>query len=220
MKSCNVAPRKSRKTTKLAALLLVVHRVQRGGDAHIKRDSLVRFQVLMKKHSEDYEKVLKDGPWFVRGHYLSIRNWEPNFRPSTASVSFVAMWVRLPELPIEYYEPSMPRELGQAIGPILRVNTHTASESKGRFARICVQINFDKPLIKLIRTRGIEQLVLYEGINSLCFSCSRVGHKAKCCLYTTRAPVTQDEDKDEDKVDGDPTIAVDCKKPNREAYGP
>lgn len=61
---------------------------------------LVRFSL-----KEDYERVLKDGPWFIGGHYLSIRNWEPNFKPSTASVSSIAMWVRLSELPIEYYEP-------------------------------------------------------------------------------------------------------------------
>lgn len=63
---------------------------------------LVRFTL-----KEDYIKVLSGGPWFVSGHYLSIRRWEPNFKPSTASVSSVAVWVRLPELPIEYYEPSV-----------------------------------------------------------------------------------------------------------------
>ena len=54
------------------------------------------------------------------------------------------------------------RELGQAISPILLVDMHTTSEIWGRFARLCVQINFDKPLIKLIRTGGIEQPVLYR----------------------------------------------------------
>lgn len=56
---------------------------------------LVRFTV-----KEDYARVFKSGPWFVGGHYLSIRCWEPNFRPSSASVSSIAVWVRLPELPI------------------------------------------------------------------------------------------------------------------------
>ena len=39
---------------------------------------------------EDYERVLKDGPWFVGGHYLSIRNWEPNLnhlRPASHLLS-------------------------------------------------------------------------------------------------------------------------------------
>ena len=90
---------------------------------------------------------------------MSIRSWEPNFKPSTACVSFVAVWVRLPELPIEYYEPSVLRDLGKAIGRVLRIDTHTAAEARGRFARLCVQDNFDKPLVKLLKVGGVKQPV-------------------------------------------------------------
>lgn len=176
---------------------------------------LIRFSL-----KEDYERVLKDGPWFVGGHYLSIRNWEPNFKPSMASITSIIVWIRLSELPIEYYKPSVLWELGQAIGPVLRVDTHTTTKSKGRFARIYVQINFEKPLIKLIWTGGIEQLVLYEGINSLCFSYDCVGHKVKCYPYTTKTPVNRDDRKEEDKVDGHVTVASECNKPSEDAYGP
>ncbi|XP_065636434.1 uncharacterized protein LOC136070422 [Quercus suber] len=111
------------------------------------------------------------------GHYLSVRKWEPNFKPATASVSLVAIWVQLPQLPIEYCEPSVLRDLSQAIGLLLRIDTHTASETRGRFARICVQVNLENPFIKLIKIDGIEQLVQYKGINALYFSYGRVGHK-------------------------------------------
>lgn len=100
---------------------------------------LIRFSL-----KEDYERVLKDGPWFVGGHYLSIRNWEPNFKPSMASITSIVVWIRLSELPIEYYKPLVLWELGQAIGPVLRVDTHTTTKSKGQFARIYVQINFER----------------------------------------------------------------------------
>ena len=169
---------------------------------------------------EDYERVLKDGPWFVGGHYLSIRNWEPNFKPSMANVTSVAVWIRLSELPIEYYKPSVLWELGQAIGPVLRVDMHTAIESRGWFARICVQINFEKPLIKLIQIGGIDQPVLYEGINALCFSCGHVGHKVENCPYTTKAPVNKDARKENDKVDGHVSIPSECSEPNEEVYRP
>ena len=130
------------------------------------------------------------------------------------------MWIHLPELPIEYYKPSVLRELGQAIGPVLRVDTHTTTESRGRFDRICVQINFEKPLIKLIWTGDIKQLVLYKGIKALCFSCGRVGHKVQSCPYTTKAPVNKDARKEEDKVDGHVSVASECNEPSKEVYGP
>lgn len=30
--------------------------------------------------------------------------------------------------------------------------------------------------------------MLYEGLNSLCFTCGRVGHKAEVCPHHVRAP--------------------------------
>ena len=105
-----------------------------------------------------------------------------------ACVLFVAVWVCLLELPIEYYEPSVLRDLGKAIGPVLRIDTHTAAEACGRFVRLCVQVNFDKPLVKLLKVGGVKQSVRYEGISALCFSCGRIGHKVESCPFTTRAP--------------------------------
>lgn len=61
---------------------------------------------------EDYENVLKRGPWFVSGHFLSIRPCEANFKPALASVSSVAVWVRLNELPIEYYNAEALLQIG------------------------------------------------------------------------------------------------------------
>ena len=102
---------------------------------------------------DDYVKILSGGPWFVSGHFLSIRGWVPNFKPSTANVSSIAVWVRLPELHVEYYEPLILRDLGNAIGPVLRIDTHTTTETRGRFARLCVQVDLDKPLIRIIKVR-------------------------------------------------------------------
>ena len=114
------------------------------------------FRFLVK---EDYIRVLKGGPWFIGGHYLSIKHWEPNFKVLTTNLLSVAIWVRLPELPIKYYEPSVLQEIGEAIGPVLKIDTHTVVESKGWFARLCVQINFDELITKLLKVGGIDQLV-------------------------------------------------------------
>ncbi|XP_030923379.1 uncharacterized protein LOC115950298 [Quercus lobata] len=95
---------------------------------------------------EDVDNVLKKGPWFVGGHFLSIRPWEPNFRASSTNVSSVALWIRLNELPIEYYNVKALHLIGGAIGNVLRVDTFTASKTRGLFARLCVQVDVGKPL--------------------------------------------------------------------------
>lgn len=96
---------------------------------------------------EDYDLVLDKGPWFIGEHFLSIRPWIPNFRSCSADVSSIAVWVRLTELPIEYYQVEALKEIGSTIGKVLRIDTHTALEARGRYAQICVQINVEKPLI-------------------------------------------------------------------------
>lgn len=87
---------------------------------------------------EDYEAMLKRGPWFIGEHFLSIRPWKPDFSLATANVSSVAVWIRLNELPIEYYHAEALLQIGKAISNVLRVDTHMTSESRGRFARLCI----------------------------------------------------------------------------------
>ena len=86
--------------------------------------------------------------------------------------------------------------IGSAIGPVLRIDSNTATEARGRYARICVQIDLNKPLVRQILLEGQIQDIQYERINSLCFSCGRVGHRRENCLYTVKV-VTSEQKADE-----------------------
>ena len=133
--------------------------------------------------SDDYDKVLRGGPWFIRDHFLAIKPWEPYFRASGENLSSVVVWVRFPELPIEFYDIEVLKEIGSAIGPVLRIDSYTATRSCGSYARLCIQIDLDKPLIKSIRIGRLVLQVKYERISSLCFCCGRLGHKQENCCY-------------------------------------
>ena len=142
---------------------------------------LVRF--FAKK---DLDNVLRRGPWFIGDQFLSIRPWEPFFKPSMANVSLIAVWIRLCELPFELYEAEVLKQIGESIGKVLRIDSHTAMEARGKYARLCIQIDINKPLVNTILIGRFEQAVTYEGIQSLCFSCGRLGHKVEACPYTIR----------------------------------
>ncbi|KAL0007451.1 hypothetical protein SO802_008953 [Lithocarpus litseifolius] len=113
---------------------------------------------------EDLDFVLQKGPWFIGDNFLSLRPWEPFFKPSTASVSTIAVWVRLNELPIELYDRDVLRQIGEAIGRVLRIDTHTAMEAQGKYTRLCVQIDLNKPLVNTIVIGRFEQPVMYEVV--------------------------------------------------------
>nr|POE68411.1 uncharacterized protein CFP56_20721 [Quercus suber] len=144
---------------------------------------LIRFS-----DDSDYDKVLRGGPWFIGEHYLEIKPWEPYFKALEASFDAVAVWVRFPELPIEFYDPEALREIGKAIGPVLRIDSYTATRTRASYARLCIQINLMKPLVTAVRVGKLRQKVLYEGISALCFCCGRMGHKQEACSYRVSSP--------------------------------
>ena len=115
---------------------------------------LIRFS-----STEDYDHVLCGGTWFIGEHFLAIMPWELYFKASKAKLSSVAVWVRLPKLPIEFYNASVLKEIGSVIRPVLRISSYTTSETRGGYARLCVQINLEKPLITSIRVGRLVQRV-------------------------------------------------------------
>ncbi len=137
---------------------------------------LIRFD-----SKSSFEEVLKGGPWFIGEHFLSLRPWTPNFRASTASVSSIVVWVRLPELPVEYYHKEALLLIASGLGPVLRVDVNTATGTRGRFARICIQLDLEKPLARTIRVGKAKVAVIYEGIGLLCFQCGKIGHRKEWC---------------------------------------
>ncbi|XP_065632808.1 uncharacterized protein LOC112027336 [Quercus suber] len=139
---------------------------------------LIRFSC-----DDDFDKVLKGGPWFIGGHFLAIRPWEPYFKAAEAKLTSVAVWVKFPELPIEFYDRSILKEIGSAIGLVLRIDAYTTSGLRGNYARLYVQVDLEKPLINMLRIGKCKQSVLYEGISALCFNCGRLGHTQDKCCY-------------------------------------
>ncbi|PPD83877.1 hypothetical protein GOBAR_DD19190 [Gossypium barbadense] len=113
---------------------------------------------------DDFEKVLKGGPWALE-----------------ASFNLVAVWVRLPELLLEYYDPTILAKIEQSLGTLLRVDNATSSESRGKYARFCVQVNIESPLKQFILIDGRKQYLQYEGLDFFYFSCVIIGHRHENC---------------------------------------
>ena len=81
---------------------------------------------------------------------------------------------------------------------------------------MCIQVNFDKPLIKLVKVVGVSQPVQYEGISSLCFLCGRISHKVDYCPYTSWAPVKVGEE----NVEGNTPLREDQVSAETDNFGP
>ncbi|XP_057746093.1 uncharacterized protein LOC130965342 [Arachis stenosperma] len=137
---------------------------------------------LVKFYSmEDFDFALLEGPWKIYDHYLTVRMWEPNFNPLIASIDKVTAWIRLPGLPIEMYDRMVLRKIENLVGRTIKVDSNTAELSRGKFARMCVEVDLTKPLVGKYLINGREYRVEYEGIHQICFSCGRIDHDQKLC---------------------------------------
>ncbi|XP_039055003.1 uncharacterized protein LOC120197594 [Hibiscus syriacus] len=93
----------------------------------------------------------------------------------------IMVWVRLPGLPYHYYTRSLFGHITGAIGKVVRVDYNTEDGKRGHFARLAVVDDLDKPLISGIVIDSHRQLIEYEGLPTICYSCGKYGHTHEHC---------------------------------------
>ncbi|CAN1120861.1 hypothetical protein LINPERHAP1_LOCUS17247 [Linum perenne] len=113
----------------------------------------------------------------IGDHYVVLQNWRPYFRPEASTLSTLRVWVRLPGLPIEYFDAAILQTIGDKIGSTVRIDHTTLQGNRGKFARICVEVDLLKPLLSKYRLRRRVRGIEYEGLHTICFSCGCFGHQ-------------------------------------------
>ncbi|KAI9085653.1 hypothetical protein K1719_032496 [Acacia pycnantha] len=71
--------------------------------------------------------------------------------------------------------------LGNAIGKAIRLDVHTAQRARGKFARICVELDLTKPLVLEFDVEGQVLSVVYESLGMLCNKCGWFRHSKEGC---------------------------------------
>ena len=54
-------------------------------------------------HEADYKFAFQEGPWVIMDHCLIVQRWRLDFHPDKDVMRRVAMWFRIFELPLEFY---------------------------------------------------------------------------------------------------------------------
>lgn len=51
---------------------------------------------------KDKEAAMVNGPWLIADQLLRMERWMPNFQPGSSPINTMVVWLRLPNLSMEY----------------------------------------------------------------------------------------------------------------------
>ncbi|XP_039036627.1 uncharacterized protein LOC120173595 [Hibiscus syriacus] len=155
---------------------------------------LVKFENL-----EDYTRVLTEGPWMIYGSYLTVQPWSRNFSTSEKHPLQVIAWLRLPGLPYRYYNTMLIRTIANTIGRVIKIDYNTKAGERGKFARVAVVIDLNKPLILCVGIDDFIQQIEYEGLQQICFNCGTYGHAKENCQINQQKSQMETTNTDQDR---------------------
>jgi hypothetical protein len=142
---------------------------------------------------EDKNKVINEGPWMIYDHYLAVRQWTPNFNASTAKIDKTMVWIRIPSLNLVFYDESVLWAIASMVGNPIKVDLQTLKVARGRFARMCVEVDLTKSVIGRVGINGEWYQVQYEGLHMICTHCGCYGHLMEDCA-PPKQPATEVQD--------------------------
>ncbi|MBA0860912.1 hypothetical protein Goshw_022452 [Gossypium schwendimanii] len=132
---------------------------------------LVRFQ-----NKTDYKMVLTQGPWLVFDHCLTVQPWSMDFNPLKPFPSMVLAWIHFLGLPGFLYKWRVFGEIKNLVGKVTKLDIEIDNGARGRFARMAVFVDLEKPLTSQILVNRKVQKVEFEALPAVCFTYGRYGH--------------------------------------------
>ncbi|CAN1144624.1 hypothetical protein LINPERHAP2_LOCUS14201, partial [Linum perenne] len=119
-------------------------------------------------------------------------------------IKSILTWVRLPKLPIHYFNRVVVSLIGNHIGKTVRMDLATSEGSRCLYTRVYVEVDLKKPLLGkyILEDRILE--IEYEIMENLCFDCGYYGHKRDA--RPTKYPKQSEEAPMEQLINSEPTI--------------
>lgn len=138
------------------------------------------FMIRFEKEEELYA-ALTGGPWKMFGSYLLVKRWSPRFNPMSDEIVTTPVWVRLMNIPVNFYHRAILFGIAEGLGIPVKADTTMLHLERARFARVCVEVDLTKPLKGSVRVNDDRYFVAYEGLSKICSGCGIYGHLVHNC---------------------------------------
>ncbi|XP_042518511.1 uncharacterized protein LOC122092242 [Macadamia integrifolia] len=151
----------------------------------------------------DMSSVWRRGPIKVGTQVIRFQKWRPEFSIHDNHTQTKLVWVRFPELPMEYWHEKILLTMAKAAGRPVALDRKTLNGTMGNYARVLVEVELVGARVEEIQVERkkpgtdivfwFKQRVLYEDDLSRCTLCKKLGHMANQCRdkKDERKPVDQ-----------------------------
>jgi len=136
---------------------------------------------------EDMRSVWSKGTLNLKPGLLRLFEWSKDFSARTQHQTHAQVWIRLLELPQEYWMDRTLKEIASAIGTPLLIDAATQNRVFGHYARVLVDMDLSKNIfneVMIERTDfsfSIE--ITYERLPAFCTHCGNIGHHISSCRW-------------------------------------
>ena len=119
---------------------------------------------------------------------LVLKHWQPSLPLAREDVNKVLVWVRLYNVPFEYWTSKGLSFVASAVGCSLHADHMTLSRSRLSYARVCVEIDARDELIEdfdfqCSNGMWIKVRAEFEWVPMRCSSCGVFGHTLARCPH-------------------------------------
>jgi len=136
---------------------------------------------------EDLCKVWAAGTANLKPGVLRLFEWAKDFNIHTHRQTHAQVWIRLWELPQEYWMERTLYEIAGAVGTPLLIDHVTRNRLFGHYARILVDLDLAKDIFYegMVEREGFAFPVAieYEGLPEFCTHCKSIGHNVNSCRW-------------------------------------
>ncbi|KAG5528818.1 hypothetical protein RHGRI_029470 [Rhododendron griersonianum] len=137
-----------------------IHRLWNLEGSKVPIDVGLGFYIIRFNTKIDYLRAYMGGPWIIQDHYLTVRKWHSIFKAEMAEAIRTVVRVRIPLLPMEYYDDETIKVVAKKLESPLKVDEYTTVETaRESFARTCVEKDLSQPLPPSVAGRPSEGAV-------------------------------------------------------------
>jgi hypothetical protein len=144
-------------------------------------------------HEDHLDRILRFGPWNVKGSLLLLQQWSPDLAIAEVELTQCLFWVQVHGLPRQNMTTNNVIKIGKGLGTLMEVeNFETPGLICRQYLRFRVDLNTAQPLIPRFHLPRPENEPLwisfrYERLGDYCTIYGLIRHKRNNCSNHSHA---------------------------------